>query len=164
MPSEAEWSVTTVVSAFMLMQRVLLPNSKRRLQQQGARQTRFALRPLVPGTLHGLGLGGVSGCASLQFGRRVDRSHIEREWNRGIGSFFCTRPRCQPFHFFHPFLQHAVRHIAMQLRYWLFEIQAGVGQTGVCQHSQQAGKMPARLMSCFKPPRTPPSGGSCIWI
>lgn len=68
---------------------------------------------------------------------------------------------CQPFHFFHPFLQHAVRRIAMQIRYWLFGMQAGAGQTDIFQHSQEAGKMPARLMLCFKAPGPHPPGGSC---
>jgi hypothetical protein len=78
------------------------------------RQTRFALRPLVPGTLHRLGLGRLSGSAAVRFGRGVDRKSHWAGRHHGIGPFASTRSSCQPLHFSHPFLQHALRRIAMQ--------------------------------------------------
>lgn len=78
------------------------------------RQTRFGLRPLVPGTLHRLGVGWLSGSATLNSGRGDDRSRIGLDGIMALARPPARRSSRQPLHFCHPFLQHAIRRIAMQ--------------------------------------------------
>ncbi len=89
----------------------------------------------------------------MKFGRAVDRKSHRAGRGHGIGSFVRTRSSCQPLHFSHPFLQHALRRIAMHLGYWLFGMQGVAGHSDMSQHRQQAGKMPATLrLVLHKPP------------
>jgi hypothetical protein len=68
-----------------------------------------------------------------------------------LARFSAVAPTANPFNFSNPFLQHAVRRIAMQIRYWLFGMQGGAGQSDISRHGRQAGKMPAGFLLCFEP-------------